>query len=439
MKRYILSIALGVFAVGAIGTYYASGTEGDVPQYKLVTLEGDALEAAKLRLDGHYIGGVGSKALELTVEGTKYQLTKSFYDKFFKYSRYLTTHFEDLKALKREHRDFMRGRSSVNSFYRDSEWVIYADAVLYDPRSEYEWRTELRMDVLEEATGKVAKHRIELDESNRTEWISVDDVQRIGDEVHILAQVRYRTGPSADGTDNPTMDFRDYVVDLSSGKLLREAVTVSEKLESSTGNQGTVNAQKVSREINLSAISSEVSSHPSEYVVLQTSRRETVDGEGDKETTTFIRNSAVYSYRTGKLTSLPEPATDYSAFSSEQNRLNGEQFTVMYSSNHSLAIVRYNVATGTLEPGELMLTAKQAGGQSFKSVILAQDRVYALLSTKDLNKAGLADSRQLTAIVLDAGSGKTLYRGEAAYAGPAEKAEEFRKNLWLNNVYADRS
>ncbi len=442
MKRYILSMALGVFAVGAIGTYYASGTEGDAPLYKLVTLEGDVQEAANMQLGGHYIGGVGSKGLELTVAGTKYQLAPSFYEKYLQDNRFLTTQYEDMKALKQEHRNFMRGRSSIDSFYRDSDWVIYADAVLYDPSSEYDWRSELRMDVLEEATGKVAKHRIDLDESN-IEWFRVNDVQRIGDEVHILAQVRQRAKLPEGGWKSLSEEFRDYVVDLGSGKLLRRDVLMSEQLKATAGTSGTSEAEPAANvirsDLSLSIAPIQRTSQPSEYVVLQMSRSSTTGGEGVKEKTTLVRKYAVYSYRTGKLTPLPESSTDISAYSHSQSELNGDILTVMYFDNRSLAISRYNVATETLDPGELTLTAKQAGGQSIKSVTLAQDRVYALLSSEDSSKAGLADSRQITAVVLDAGSGKTLYRGEAAYEGPADKAEEFRKKLWLTNIYANRS
>ncbi len=440
MKRYLLSMALGVFAVGSIGAYYASGTEGDTPRYKLVTLEGDASEAAKLQLSGSYVGGVGSKALELTVEGTKYRLTQSFYEKYLKDNRYLTAHYEDMKALKREHRNFMRARSNVNSFYKDSEWLIYADAVLYGPGSAYDWRTELRMDVLEESSGRVAKYRIELDDSNRTDWIRVNDVQRIGDEVHILAEIRHRTELSAGGEDILTEEFRDYVVDLRSGKLLREVSLVSEELDVSPERRGTASAQSaVMDEVSLSAISSEVRSQPSEYVVLMTSRSHTAVGEGGKGTTTLERKYAAYSYRTGKVTPLPEPTRDLEAYTNIQSELAGDRFTVLYSDNRSLAIMRYNVAEGTWGHDGLTLTAGQLGGRSIKSVSLAQDRVYALLSSEDENKVGRFDSRQLTAVVLDAASGKQLYKGEVAYAGPAGEAEEFRKNLWLTNINGGRS
>ncbi|WP_372632955.1 hypothetical protein [Cohnella sp.] len=437
MKRYLLSMALGVFAVGSIGAYYASGTEGDAPRYKLVTLEGDAGEAAKMRLSGSYIGGVGSKALELTVDGTNYQLTQSFYEKYLKDNRYLTSRYEDMKALKREHRDFMRARSNVDSFYKDSEWLIYADIFLYGPRGVYDWRTELKMDVLEEATGRVNEIRIELNVAKQVSWLRVEDVQRIGDEVHVLSQVRYRTGPTADGPS--AVEFRDYIVDLHTGELLREAALVSEELavSDSAGPGGALAAQSVTSEISLSAISSEVRSQPSEYVVLATSKSEQSVNEDGKEMKQ-TRRFAVFSYRTGKLTPLPEPSPGLSAYSNIQSELSGELFTILYSDRGSLAIARYNVATGAQEQGELTLTAEQFGGQSIHSVSLAQNRVYVLLTTVSSNKTRISDGRQLAAVVLDAGSGELLYKGEAAYDGPAEKADEFRKNLWLTNVNADR-
>ncbi|MFC4601269.1 hypothetical protein [Cohnella hongkongensis] len=431
MKRYILSMALGVFAVGSIGSYYASGTEGDAPRYQLVTLEGDAEQAASMRISGAYVGGVGSKALQLTVEGTEYDLTQSFYDKYLKDRSYLTRQFEDMREIKREHRDFMRARHNVNSFYRDSEWLIYADAALYGPHSAHDRKLELRLDLLEEATGRVTKHRVML-EGKPLNWIQVEDVQRIGDEVHLLARIQLRSDTAAEAA---TEELRDYVVDLRSAVLLRENALASEKLESMAGTRASGAAQQTLNEIRLSAISSEVRSRPSEYVVLQTLRSVSTAEEGGGERTTRLLRHEIYSYSTGTRTPLPEPPEAYASYPTSQGELGEERFTMLYSGSESLALTSFTLSTGTQEPGGWTLTAEQLGGQAIKSARLAQNRVYALIQTGSSgDQVGIADGRQLAAVVIDAANGSVLYKGQAEYAGPAEKAEQFRKNLWLTNI-----
>jgi hypothetical protein len=96
----------------------------------------------------------------------------------------------------------------------------------------------------------------------------------------------------------------------------------------------------------------------------------------------------------------------------------------------------YNVTTGLEEAGNLELTSAQLGGKAIDQVRLAQNRLYVLLQTRNKDTLRRADSRSSAAVVIDADSGKVLYRGEVVYTGAAEKAEEFRKNLWLTNIQA---
>ncbi|MFC4307212.1 hypothetical protein [Cohnella boryungensis] len=434
MKRYILSIGLLAFAVGSVGSYYAIGSSGDTPEYRLVATEGDAAEGERFTISGHYLGGVGSKSLEVSAEGTEYRLGMSFYDVYVRDTRYSFSEYEDLRDLKREKRNFMRARSNVNGFYKDAEWLIYAEGILYGLEGPARL-AELKIDLMEEATGRVTNYRITTDNSTRFQWLAVEDVQRIGDEVHVLARVRLSGSP-----EDIAEEFRDYVVDLRSGQLVREAVVVSEKLGGGIGapltNGNTSATQAVMNEISLSAVSNEVRSQPSEYVVLRSSTSRTIHDEGGKKETTTEWRITAYNYRTGELTPLSESIPASASGSGTEYRLSGIRYSVMYYDIDKLWLKHYNVTTGQEEAGNLELTSAQLGGKAIDQVRLAQNRLYVLLQTGDKDARRMADSRSIAAVVIDADSGKVLYRGEAVYTGAAGKAEEFRKNLWLTNIQA---
>jgi len=440
MNRYVLSIALGAFAIGAIGTYYSFFSLGDTPQYKLITAEGDSQEGNRIRIDGAYVGGVGSKALSVSAAGTDYYY-KSFAEKYLQDNRYLMTEYADVRDFKREHRNFMRAKTNVSNFYKDEQWLIYAEIALKHPNDDLE-NTELKMDLLEEATGKTKQYRIKLDESGPLDWASVEDVQRIGEEVHVLLQFRSDSGSSSVKSSGIVEEFHDLVVDLNTGERLRDLTLSSDRLGEGPSEEsdttvaegiGTSNVAKaVMRGLRLSTISSEVRSRPSEYVVLRVSK-ESRSGEGEKERVTQSDQFTAYSYRTGELVPLPELSksndSQYVEF-----RLSGERLSVLHGNGNHLSLSHYRLSTGQ-EEGKLDLKSDQLGGGSIRQVRLANDRLYTLVQNKNEKNVRKVGSTDISAVIVDAANGNVLYKGEASYTGPSEKADEFRKNLWLTNLY----
>jgi len=404
MKRYLLSIVLGAFAVAAIGAYYLFGASGGMPDYKLATIDGDPAEGERIVLDGNYVGGIGSKTLTITSKGTTYGLEKSFYERKFSPSRNLASQYEEMAALKKEHRHFMRNKSNVDGFYKDAEWLIYADILVYrSGDSGYE--TKLQLEILEESTGKITRYEKSI--AKEGSWIVVEDVQRIGNELHVLG----RQGQI----------FLDLVVDMTDGEIVRTDTVETEAK----------NGEDI--EFILYVISNQIRSAPSEYAVLYTRKEKVLkrsdDGYSSK---TLSANLAAYSYRTGKLTPLPEFVDNQNGILMPNNLiLNGETLTYLINNGVSLSLYEYNLASGETKTLISDLSAEQLGGDVINHYVgLVQNKIYLLIQ----NHNGLHrnDSK---AVVVDATNGNVLYKGEVVSKGPEETADERSKNLWIRNFH----
>ncbi|TVY01954.1 hypothetical protein [Cohnella terricola] len=405
MKRYLLSIVLGVFAVVAIAFYYMFGSSNGLPEYKLATIEGDPALGEKISLDGSYVGGIGSKSLTITAKGTKYGFEKSFYERNFNSSRYFTSRFEDMVALKKEHRNFMRAKGNVNSFYKDAEWLIYADIYVYRTEdSKNEWR--LKLDLLEESTGKITHYEKVIENENGV-WISVEDVQRIDNELHILGRQN----------DN----FLDLVVNITDGEIVRTV-----KLESETKNGKDI-------EFKLYVLSNQIRSAPSEYAVLYTRKEKVLKrSNGGYTSEALSAELAAYSYRTGKLIPIPEIVENQNGILAPTNFiLNGETLTYLVNKGVSLSVYEYDLVSGETMTLIEDLSAEQLGGELIGDIaMLAQNKIHLLAR----NNNGFRDGESM-AVVVDATNGNVLYKGKVISEGPEATANERKKNLWVRGLY----
>jgi len=408
MKRYGLSFILAIIAIVPIAWHYTFVAGAGLPEYKLIALEGDGEAGKEIELIGAYIGGVGSRALSVNSGGSEYGVERSFYENYVKDKRYLTTWHEDMRQLKKEHRNFMRDKSNVDGFYKDGEWLIYANVVL-NRIDDFRTETILKLELLEESTGKISRFSTKLQDDTDNYWIGVDDVQRVGDEIHIV------TRQNAHGQERNTGDtIQIYAVDMKSGDVIR-------------GNALDHGIEAASDEtLTISVISNEIRSQPCEYAVLYVRKDKVTEQTNETHRSETISvHLMAYSYRTGKLTPIPGLENSKSSGNPEQYRLNGSILIRYADDGNSIAISRYDVIAGRQEPHVITVSAKQLGGESIGTVTVRQDRAYALVASKDQGPI---------AAVFEVTSGKVLYRGQASYAGPASKADEYMKNLKLLNI-----
>lgn len=401
MKRYLLTALLGAFIVVAICTYYVYGAMEKLPEYKLNTIEGSPTELDVIEINGWYGGVLHSEFLTLNTKGTVYRKDVSLYEEHVKKNFNWFYSDREYKDLKKEHRHFMRGKSSMDNFYKDEEWLIYADTItdnlLMDKQDVF-----LKMDLLNEKNGNVNHYRTKIAESVFFGYVAIGDVQRIGDEVHILVRI--------------SDEYRIYVLDLSNGELIRD-----EKLD-----VGAISEQP-GIYVDLYAVSNEIRSKPAEHVVIRALEKE-VTNESNGSYSEIIRSERVYSYayRTGKLTALPQSAKQgEELILYDGNTLNGNIFSSIVNDRNVVTLKRYDVASQQPLPGVTELTARELDVDEIASATNRGDRIYMLLRKADISYVA----------VVDATNGNVLYKGKATFEGPESKSEEQMKNLHLMNIY----
>ncbi|XID94774.1 hypothetical protein ACF3MZ_09750 [Paenibacillaceae bacterium WGS1546] len=417
MKRYLLSIVLGAFAVLAIGAYYSLGSSAGMPQYRLATVEGDAAEGASIRLDGSYVGGVGSKALSITGEGTSYNLQSSVYKKHFNNNRYLTNRYAEFAELKREHRGFMRGKSIENGFYQDEEWLVYADVKIYR-NDKRQWEIVTTLEALDKSAGKTEKYRHVAEGSADNHWIVVHDVQRVDDEIHILSQRHGQNRASQDELGS-FEDFHVDVFDVKSGERVRGG-KINLQLERERGTA-----------LRLSTVPAMTRSAPSDVILLRaTSYQRTENRNGSYAELPVSEQLFVYHYRTGEIAPVPElHSLSGEALNNSQYDLDGDRIVHVIRDKKQLTVSAYRLSTGQTEQGVVEWTADQLGWETIHSAVIENDRIYVFIGRETRQSADVA------AVVLNAANGDVLYKGRAEFVGPEAEAATAMNELWIRGLY----
>ena len=209
MKRYLLSIILGLCTLGILCTYYIYGAADHLPTYKLVTVQGDPKEGAGIELSGNY-KGMDSESLSISMEGSKYRSRETFSDQLLSL-RTRGVYSEDMEQLFREDRQFRRGKLNSNGFYKDNEWLIYAKKKVgsgQPPKKQF----QLHVDLLNRKTNEENQFITEISTDSTFDYIYVEDVQRINDQLHVLIK-QGKMGESL-------LQYFDYVLDMKSGELI---------------------------------------------------------------------------------------------------------------------------------------------------------------------------------------------------------------------------
>jgi len=442
MKRYLLPVVLGVFAVGTIGSYYTFASKGGMPEYGLTTVEGDATIGETFEVSGSYVGGIGSKSLTLSESGgTQYGSETGYYERI-RSSHYFTNADEDVRRLKKEHRSFMRSKDNLAGLYEDEQYVLYAEA--YTLPRENDIPAVLKYERLDKATGKNVKISRTFDNDAYNGWIRAMDVQRVGEEVHVLIeQDGFKKDENGQWIRNlGKQRFRVLTIDLNTGETVRDkTIDLSEELSGPS-------------QFNWSTISNKRVTEPSDYVVLEFSGTEYGDNSEDANRTENTPNAeeeksrikrqikllAAYDYRTGETKTIRkqdvrDPKETKLAFR-EEYALSGTKLTILSQNGRMIRLESYDLASGNATGEKIEINADGLGGNEFYSVRFDDDRIYALVERKKQAEDQMngVTARDRFVVALDATNGSLLYRGEPNYAGDASEAERQLKLLLLSNI-----
>lgn len=394
MKRYLLSIILGLCTLGILCTYYTYGAADHLPAYKLVTVQGDPKEGAGIELFGNY-RAIGSESLSINMEGSKYRSRETFRDQLLSL-RSWGNFSKGMGQILQDYRQFMRGKLDPNGFYKDNEWLIYVKTNIgsgQSPKKQF----QLQVDLLNRKTNEEKQYVTEIPTDSTFDYIYVDDVQRINEQLHVLIMQGKRN-------ESLYQSF-DYVLDIKSGALIEGKQVTHWK--NSTDKDIKIEVRKLSNEI-----------APNEYMVFLVLENK-LTSRGDYSI--FAVHRYAYSYRTGKMIALPDskqkiiPDTFYYL---ESNSLIYANFV-----RNAIQLSRYNLDTGLEERDYVKIEASELGADEIQSFVLTHNRINILC------KKG---STYLI-VILDTSGGKTRYVGQVAYEGPESERD---KEIGFLRIYS---
>jgi hypothetical protein len=250
----------------------------------------------------------------------------------------------------------------------------------------------------------------------------VNDVQQVGSQIHALVGQR----KLKEAVNQSPTEYMDYVLDPANGKLV-ERKNLGFDLKAATG--AALQAVEVTEDKRIA---------PSDYAILQVDEitQKQVSANVAAELKYLREKLFSYSYSTGEmkeLHSLFEPGDEPYSVS---HFLQGNVLTSLRRKGGSiLEWTRTDLASGK-QSNAIKVDAKQLGAINIGSSFAADGRIYALLNPGQFQASGQAnkDNDPTMAAVLDASSGKVLYRGKVVSADPKQDATEELKHLRLLNL-----
>lgn len=407
MKRYLLSIILGVCTLGILCTYYTYGAADHLPAYKLVTVQGDPKEGEGIELSAIY-RGIGLEPLSINMEGSSYQSRETFRDKLF-YLRSWRNFSKGVGQLFRDHRQFMRGMINPYGFYKDNEWLIYAKRNITSGQSSKK-QFQLQVDLLNRNTNEEKQYVTEIPTDSTIDYIYVYDVQRINDQLHVLIK-QGKKGYAL-------LQYFDYVLDMKSGALIEGKQVTHWK-----------NNADVKIKTEVLSLSNDIA--PNEYMVFQV--QESKVTKGKDYSFYYVPISVhlyVYSYRTGKLSALPKQPVPKQPIPKQKIDTNPSYYlesnSLVYANfdQNAIKLSRYNLDTGLEERDYVKIETSELGIDKIQSFVLTHNRVNILSKKGSTNLV----------VILDTSDGKTRYVGQVAYEGPESERDKEMDFLWIYNL-----
>ncbi|WP_314591645.1 hypothetical protein [Paenibacillus terrigena] len=395
MKRYLLSIVLGVCTLGILCTYYTYGAADHLPEYKLTTVQGDPKEGTVIELSGNYGGRMRSEPLSVTVDGSKYRSRETLRDQILG-ARSWVYNNKEMEQWIRDHRQFMRGKDYLEGFYKDEEWLIYVTGST---------RVGLSVERLNLKTNEVQQYTTKIPVQVEKGVYNVVDVQKVKDKLHVITLQDTKAMQS----QQPTLQYFHYVLNFDNGTLIQ-----SEQI---------THWKNTKKNIETDYYTMYNAGAPNKYLAFTVTENKISDKKENSYTSERIATHIyVYSYQTGKLVALPDPKQQFNPRTNYYHE--GDQILYTTYDNQLVQLSRYNLATGLEERDYATLKASQFGADEVQSVIVSGNRAYVSLMKGTSPKA----------VALDTADGSVRYVGEVSFEGPASERAKEMKLLQLYNL-----
>ncbi|MFZ0446786.1 MAG: hypothetical protein WAM95_19555 [Bacillus sp. (in: firmicutes)] len=221
MKRYWKFIILSLITVIVIGTFYISASSAEKTDLfiEFEKVNGNEEELKDLTFYGDYLVGNMYQPLQFTTEKTTIPNDITFLER-------LSPEYNGpiFKELIKNHKRFMRGKEIAPNYYFEDENVLVYANFKGDFESSPNRDVIFDIEVLDKKTKEKISFKSDVPFSEKYEWLNIEDVQVVQDEIKLVVQGR----GMKDGTD----DLRVYTFDMKEQLLVgNEPITTADSKE----------------------------------------------------------------------------------------------------------------------------------------------------------------------------------------------------------------
>jgi hypothetical protein len=408
MKRYWKLISIVLVTVMVIGIFYiqASTAASNNPEFIIKKVSGSDDEGKNLSVFGDYsIQGRHQDTARIDEKETIYTNEISFIE-----SLNGVYHSPEIKQLRRDYRNFMRGKEvNPTLFYEDEAYLAYANIEWEYHATDYRPSNfSFDITVLNKDSNDVIDINEPIPNQNNYAHAFVEDVQKVDGKLKAVVRMS-----SIVNSGEQVEEIHLYTFDLNSQTLIGDDILVSSGKGQKDGNSTTWNRLNLYND--LENIESQ-----KELLIQKVKVKEVPYRDGFKPEE-IDRKFMIYNYETNEQKELL----------SEKQQLNFDTVSIYGSTIYfininanGLEILPYQIENGEfLTKQTIKIKISEESG--FPTIKLKNNRLYVVSPYKDLKTEAFI-------LIADLKTWKTLYEGQIELTNMSENQEDY--SLHINSL-----
>ncbi|MEH7401621.1 hypothetical protein V7148_11585 [Gottfriedia acidiceleris] len=414
MKRYRNLAVIAVVTTISLGTFFTkvAMSESKLPKFYLKTENGDSKYVKDLIIRGGYDQG---RSLSISTDGSEYKDNNSILSE-------LDSDYYDLKKLddlKKNERNFMRGKISSSQFYIDKDYAWYADVKGGKLGGTYEHKNnhfKLYIDGLDLHNKDRYTFKIDIPGEENYSYINVEDVQLIGKDL-VVTTYQNKT------IDNNTKS--DVNVDQTELVMYRINVNQKKIVDCKVINKSS-NDQKTHTHTELqNTISESDQTIPSKFSVYKKSKlKDTVQTNGETTTEEISNEVFVFNLETDKEEPLNLSNEQKEQLKQSNVIIDKDNLYFITNGDKNLSVLKYNLNNKKVEGVPVL--ASKINGNNLSNYKIIDGKLYAITN----NVEGPEKSNKEFSIT-DLANGQSVFEGKIEVKNSKGNASKALKKLQI--------
>ena len=338
---------------------------------------------------------------KITSEGSEYRNGRSLLDQVRGQPAPI------IKDLQKKYRNFMRGKGQfIDLFFENDKVLAYAD-VKYNMSASSSRDFKFDISILNKDDGNTTSFNINVPDTSVAEYIYIEDVQLIGNELKLITHNTIRKNESFFN------EKHIYTLDISTG-----TITNNEKIFSIPEEHG--DSYVDARLINTNPLQA------NENLVFLKTQNNFIQEEGSDGFKESSSNIELISYnlktQEKETIELPESLKD-----SQVSFLEGSTIYFSKFSEQSLIVTPYSIENNHAGREFKIKLSNTINNEELPIIIVKENKLYAV--------SRLSDSKTNASVaVINVKTGETLYEGEVVRKNTPKSTQEFELYIYEMSV-----